>query len=487
MLRRDCNCTGRPQRLRAFTLVEMLVSLAVVSVALVVVVTAFTITTRTARQAAAYSEASAWVRQFSQQIEQDLAYCVPGESVLVLVGRKQAAALTADDLAAQRRFRVLLGDPTAPNAADEFRSAGGGQSSDPRADLMMFFTNRPTVSQAPAEFVDESRIDTDPRVRRELAYQRGAKFAPALVAYGHAVQGRFEVRGNGEHFFAPVNLQSDSIVNVNYNAASPDQAANLSPFPANQWHLARRATIIESPLGNQSTSVLQLLFAHGDGFEAVRRGLLDSAVGSNRSYAADVAAFRLADFLRLASDPDGFLGLRSADVYSLPGNSAVLQVVNRLLYGNTSGSEVTHHHIATVLPQPPADLRRNLGVHMLPGCAWFQVEFLAPEDPFNSPRYEQPGQDYARSSDDLRWMSVEPGKTYIFAPDSLANRAALLQSERLIEDFQPLNPELRPDPDLPQNRVVRLWPYAVRVTVRVFDPRGRLPEPIVRTIVHRFD
>jgi prepilin-type N-terminal cleavage/methylation domain-containing protein len=487
MHRRIRHPAERPHARRAFTLVEMLVSLAVVSVALVVVVTAFTITTRTARQAAAYSEASAWVRQFAQQIEEDLAYCVPSESVLVLVGRKQAAALTTDDLAAQRRYRVLLGDPTAPNAANEFRSAGGGQSSDPRADLLMFFTNRPTVSQSPALSIDESRIDSDARVRREVAYARGAKFAPALVAYGHAALGRYEARSNGEHFFAPLDLQRDSIVNLNYAPGNPDQSQNLSPFPANQWHLARRATIIESPLGTASNQRLELQFAHNDGFEAIRRGLLDPRNGNNRSYAADAAMFRLADFLRLASDPSGFLGLRSTSLYDLSSGSPVLQVVNRLLYGNASGTEVNYRHLATVLPTPPADLRRNLGVHLLPGCAWFQVEFLAPEDPFNSARYQQAGDDYARSSDDLRWMSVEPERTYVFAPDSLENRAALLQTERLIRDFQPLNPEFRPNPDVPQNRVVRLWPYAIRVTVRVFDPRGRLPEPIVRTIVHRFE
>jgi hypothetical protein len=37
------------------------------------------------------------------------------------------------------------------------------------------------------------------------------------------------------------------------------------------------------------------------------------------------------------------------------------------------------------------------------------------------------------------------------------------------------------------NRRVRMWPYAIRVTVRAFDQRNRLEQPIVRSIVHRFD
>lgn len=469
MPRRACHHRDRTARRRAFTLVEMLVSLAVVSVALVVVVTAFTITTRTARQAAAYSEASAWVRQFTQQLEEDLAYCVPSESVLVLVGRKQAAALTADDLAAQRPHRVLTGDPTAPNAEREYRD--GGQSSDPRADLLAFFTNRPTVSQSPA--LEPGTNLNDPRIRREVEYARGAKFAPALVAYGHAARGRYERRSGGDNFFAPLT-PADHI-------GVPGDPQALSPIPANQWHLARRATIIESPLGGTGYST-QLAFAHQDGFEALRRGVLDLTRGGNRSYAADVAAFRLSEFLAAASAPGGFLGLRSAELYRLNGGT-VFQTVNRLLYGPDSNDERLRH-VATVLPEPPADLRGNLGVHMLPGCAWFQVEFLAPEDPLNSRLYEQPGSDFSRSWDDFRWMEVEPGRTYIFAPDSLENRSALLQTERLAQDFQLLNPNR---PNNVQNRVARLWPYAIRVTVRVYDPRGRLPEPIVRSVVHRFE
>jgi hypothetical protein len=30
------------------------------------------------------------------------------------------------------------------------------------------------------------------------------------------------------------------------------------------------------------------------------------------------------------------------------------------------------------------------------------------------------------------------------------------------------------------------WPRAIRITLRVWDPAGRLPEPITHTIVHAF-
>ena len=42
-------------------------------------------------------------------------------------------------------------------------------------------------------------------------------------------------------------------------------------------------------------------------------------------------------------------------------------------------------------------------------------------------------------------------------------------------------------PNTASNRIIRLWPYAIRITVRAFDPEGRLDYPIVRALVHRFE
>ena len=38
-----------------------------------------------------------------------------------------------------------------------------------------------------------------------------------------------------------------------------------------------------------------------------------------------------------------------------------------------------------------------------------------------------------------------------------------------------------------RNRAIRMWPYAIRITIRAIDQRGRLEEPIARSVVHRFD
>src|SRR5262245_32121270 len=108
------NPKSKIQNALAFTLVEMLVSLAVIVVALAVVVTAFTITTKTARQAAAFAELQGWVRQFAFQIQEDLRHCEPSQGILVIAGRTQPAGLTDADVTAQRHLRFLTGNPNEP-------------------------------------------------------------------------------------------------------------------------------------------------------------------------------------------------------------------------------------------------------------------------------------------------------------------------------------------------------------------------------------
>ena len=172
-------------RRRGFTLVEMLVSLAVLTVALTVVGVVFAVTTKTASQAAAYSEVLNWVRQWEEQMREDLRYVDPARSVLVVLGRKQSASLTKADLQSKRWYREQVGnpvnltygyDPTRANQDDPF-----GVWSSPRADILMFITNRPAASQAPVPNPNAGTV-----LPAALAASLGAKFAPQIVVYGHA-------------------------------------------------------------------------------------------------------------------------------------------------------------------------------------------------------------------------------------------------------------------------------------------------------------
>lgn len=470
------------RRAVGFTLVEMLVSIGVLALALSVVGVVFTATARTTTQAAAYSETLNWVRQFTRQIEEDLKYCEPANSVLVMQGRTQAAALTRDDLDGGRFYRVLVGDADAVNAFDPAydNNAGGPevtQYSDPRADLLMFYTMRPSVSQAPPR---------SPSTLQGRKYLAGARFAPVQVVYGHAALGEPVWNGSVYQFPAVGDLR-----HIEQDVGGGTDPLSLSRIPAVQWHLSRRATILEPTTGTGSSD---LRFTPEE-FSRIRR-----CYSSRDDRAGDVAVLNydayMSGFQPLVSPGPGFSGqirdgIALANPYEftsgLGWNSTARSLILETMY---AGGGEALHHVSTVLPNPPADLRTNLGVHLLPGCVWFQVEFLMPEDPRNSIQYSGPVSDptgvISRRYDVPRWTAIDPGETYVFVPDSPENRALIAErnDQPRLSDFALLDPT---QPASFDNRVIRTWPYAIRITVRAMDDQGRLETPIVRSIVHRFE
>jgi prepilin-type N-terminal cleavage/methylation domain-containing protein len=474
-------------RFHAFTLIEMLVSLAVIALALAIVGVVFAITVKTAGQSAAYTQTHNWVRQFTQQIQEDLRHCVPSQSILVLVGRTQAAALTQDDLDARKFHRVLIGNPAnVPAVYDpEYDTAidAGGNYSNPRADLLMFFSNRPTASVAPNP--------ADPN----SPYAHGVKFAPIRVVYGHAaLADPVWNAGAGEYEFPTNPALLRHIEQTIDGGTSPWVQSRI---PANRWHLSRVATIIRDP--GTTSFPADVRFSLGPPGACGKvpqcepytdRGywLPGDAALLNLPFLLGTLGAGLTDWYGLGTPPLPPLWQPYA-VYS--GSTLFTDTIDSLVYGDG----VTNHHVATVLEEVPVDLKSNMGVHMLPGCVWFQVEFLMPEDPRNSAEYSNPdptdsigGGPYSSRSDMPRWTTIEDGFTYVFVPDTPENRSVIASQTvgggGRIDTFAMLNPT---KPDTVDNRIIRLWPYAIRITVRVWDARGRLDEPIVRSIVHRFD
>ncbi|MBK8915896.1 MAG: prepilin-type N-terminal cleavage/methylation domain-containing protein [Phycisphaerales bacterium] len=457
---------------RGFTLVEMLVSLAVVSVALVVVVSAFRVATQTARQAAAFSEISAVARQWQTQFEEDLRNVDPSSSMLVIVGGTQAAGVGPDQVAARRFTRVLMGDPArVPRNYDPVRAPqADSQYSDPRTDILAFFTRRATTSQAPLP--PYVQLNLNNRVEaQQAAYRDGARGSPLLVTYGHAALGDLGLATSGQ-------LWAGTLRHIFTN---PPTA--ISPIPARDWHLSRRALLIDPPptLTSASTFPFDPGLNSQNVYERLQLALPD--VGAKR--AGDAVTFDLTGFLRDPRfDPrfSPYRGVGGTRAPALP--NAAIDLVDRLLY--PAGSEGARH-IATVIGQPPPELATNSAVHLAPGCAWFHVEFLMPEDPRNA--LDHP--DINTRAENLRWVSVPPGRTFVFVPDSSENRALIASTpiaNGRLGDFGEVTPEVPNNPlDDVTDRRIRTWPYALRVTIRLYDPRGRLEEPIVRSIVHRFD
>jgi prepilin-type N-terminal cleavage/methylation domain-containing protein len=485
----------------AFTLVEMLVSLAVLVLALSVVGSVFAITTRTAGQAAAYSEVQGRVRQLFTELRADLDHCQPSESILVLVGRTVPAALDADGLDAGRYYRELVGDPLrvpggfdpeyspSPLPPASYLDPQTTQYSDPRADILMLFTNRPTVSAAPPE---NPTIDT---VGQSAAL--GVKFSPVQVVYGHAAFAEPVLQGNEYEF--PDESLAGAYRHIDEQTPTPQ-----SIIPASQWHLARRQMIVGRFDDTSFDPDLDNLF------EWKRIVRCQAAIGeTGHPTPGDLVEYNFTGLLDRFSPRPGFEPAQNIPYnYFTSGAwpATDQQEIYDLLY---YGGAVLNHHVATVLTDVPVELRSNLGVHMLPGCAWFQIEFLMPEDPRNSVLYTDPDPDInntgangvgiagaAPSYATPRWTVVEPGETYVFVPDSAENRASIASQinpanglpQGRLATFARLDQDPGGDPtDAVQQRIIRTWPYAIRITVRAFDDAGRLEQPVVRTMVHRFE
>ncbi len=539
----ECAAAGagsRPSSLRltvsgsllppAFTLIETLVSLAVLVIAISIVTGVFALTSKTAAQATAVADIEAALRGFFLEMEEDLKGVDPSRSVLVIYGRTQKAARNADELAAALgssngtpAWRVLVGDPASlpnnydprfvPNVTGDTMPNGSPIYSDPRADILMFFTERMLASNAPPK---AQSLVGDPDAAFQYSLQLGAKVAPAQIVYGHGSFATVTPNGTGAYFWS--NPQHIEVTAGNQND-------DISPVAASEWMLTRRVGLPEPYPGGAvgGPGLVSPPAFTGDGsgnatsddFTRILRGFSeDTALAGDSIVNLNNAAYNgNFDFLTYLSyfapydptnsgQPTG-LAERSPydidDVVSGPGTLGAwtlsggrnADLVNNVLY---PGGRTARHHVSTVLRDCPPELQSNRALQILPGCAWFQVEFLMPEDPRNAPDHPLSQQ----RNDVPRWVEVPAGQTYAFVPDSAENRTLVEQQLNAdgtavagtrLDTFGRLIPPVAPfvAPDTPDNRRVRLWPYAIRITVRVFDQDGKLDEPLVRSMIHRFN
>lgn len=488
----------------------MLVALGVMIVAMTVVATVFSLTTRTAATSTGLAEAQTLLRAFTQQIEQDLAGVDPRNSVLVIVGRTQQASLTADDIAAERYLRTLVGDPNQVQGAYQDRSAyektpepngpdGFAEYSDPRADILMFFTQRPLASEAPPP-------DLNPAgpANQNYPFLIGAKMSPSQIVYGHAAIDQAEPVGSST---PPTYRFADRLKHIR-----PTSGAGPSELPITRWVLGRRQGIIRNVTAPSNP---KYAFTPQE-FDRLVRCYSDPTNSPNDP--GDAASLDLTAFFNeFGTKPSG--GVEPAIIdrspYRFDASPDWTNGRNRILGAGNSGGILYHpstqrelRHVATVVEDPPANLRSNLAIQALLACGWFQVEFLMPEDPRNARDYYDNRATGPRNlrGDMPRWTHVPNNQTYVFVPDTDANRRLVASQvdlngksppsappppppSRLLrsDDFAVAPPPTTPSPYPMADRKIRMWPYAIRITVRVYDRLNRFTEPLERTIVHRFD
>jgi hypothetical protein len=348
----------------------------------------------------------------------------------------------------------------------------------------------------------------------------GAKIAPIQVVYGHAalaqaIRNGTYADGTPKYDYPGINERTDIEPR---NVSTP--AEEISPLPANRWQLARRAVILDGVpprpgdvpayTFNQNYDAPRLLFCRADS---------PSSDYMAPPQGGDVARVSLPTLLELFEPESMSAPLKGAALVipyqdievSSQWSGDIRTTIRQLLYpGWTQGRDWRPHHVATILEDVPPELRSNSNLRALPGCVWFQVEFLMGEDPRNSLEYTPPAPNTipgnpnpSQRGELMRWVSAEVGQTYLFVPDTEANRALVAaqvnttgtSGSTFAEDTrlatfarkdQNANAQWDKADAIPQ-RIIRMWPYAIRVTVRAYDSRGRLDRPIVRSIVHRFD
>jgi len=504
-------------RSRAFTLVEMLVALAVLVLALAVVTNVFRLTSDTAKTSSALTDVHARLNSIIDRLKADLNGIDPSQSILVIHGRTQAAARTQEELDGRRFLRFLQGDPNDVPVGyqpdlDLNLDPGGADNepeySDPRADLLMFLTNTAQASQAPP--------NPPPSGNPPGVYQLRGKHAPLLVKYGHAALDRVDPIPNTTP--PAFRYGSDNgPASLRHVSRRLTDGTLRSELPVLRWHLGRVATIIEPTSQSKLWLRSDTLFGKAD-FPRVMR--CDNYTDPREP--GDVALLNVPLVLQQFG-PNPTLALPQPAAEYRPYNvaspalgphwpTALRQIIFGLLGpGGEQDFALANglRHIATVVEHPPTNLQGNLGVHGLPACAWFEVEFLMPEDPRNARDYYAradatlPGA-FNRRSDLPRWTSVPSGQTFVFVPDTAENAALvagnfpanpLAPSDARVLRFGKIDQRLKgpadPPPTTPAdsaaNRRVRMWPYAIRITVRAYDPEGRLDNPVERSIVHRFD
>lgn len=439
----------------AFTLMELMVSVAILLAVLALIGTIFSTTSKAGGNATAVTTVYRQLRQAGEIIRQDLERMDPSRDALGVAGVIVPAR-------SDRRFPTSI----APH----------------RADVLMLITER--------------------RDTRPVAYQDYANPDVALgqrmqVVYGHADTAQF----NGP---LPVNGTVRRI------EGSP------SDIPAYDWHLARRTVLFPStvlmgsPAGTAEAGVIGLtaddfLLGNADvtrspqvtydflfpaGVFRYRNGQLAELYLKNYyygiswysyEYRTPPGAWRLyrEDTGRWHSPAGGNTWTRSElgtaispplpapdpppfNYYQgpYPANGLDLPGMDKHFY---NGDPAANNRRTVIDTSPRRDDPRRLAPLFLPNCSDFRVEFTY-DDPRDVNLQQDPLDRAGPSSAipnafirPIRWQAVASGEQWFWSKITAY-------------------PSDRTHPDR--------WPTAIRITLRAWDAAGRLQEPVTYTLIH---
>lgn len=405
-------------RRRAFTLTELIVAVGILVALMAVVGGVFSLSGKAASQATAVMTVHRQLRMLRETLRQDLSGVDPTRSCMAVAAVLQSTYETPID----RENGVL---------------------SDHRADVLMFFTETPQRSYI-------NRIDG-------LGNPRPAE-APAQIVYGHANLADINPTSSNPTTFPPV-----------INFVLPIRAVESATMNASDWRLSRRVVHFNN-LPEQEN-----LFWIGTGPNA-GPGFINAAVLESENDRADLRPF----------DYDKWIA--GNGLFTTAGTNGTM-LWNQWRPNLQTDFFYNGPNTRTILdPDPPVGFGDQLAYDLLPGVADFKVEYTY-DDPSDAALirpvlwidpllvtgapYTAPGLLPGR----MEWQAGNPDQ---IAPRHVNSPGHAARSGSFSSDYNGIAGVYGLDPvdlgtGVPYVKP-RTWPKAIRITMRVYDPRGVLAE-----------
>jgi type II secretory pathway pseudopilin PulG len=511
------------QRRPAFSLAELVVALGILVVMLALAGQVFNFTVQSTGQATALVEINQRLRALEQSLREDLRYVIPGQSLLLIQGNPVNAYWTEDQQLADNDGNPANGYPRIKDPDREFIQDNETLPLPPRADILMFFTSRRQQSYV------------DPSVTASVQQ----------VVYGHAELGEYTPITQGGAGNDPAyqfrGILEEPIYPVD-TTGYPDPV-EVSRIPASRWHLARRNVLIapqyrprvdppRNPNGTEEPSIIDSPVGKFDDLR-VLRGMTDIIAHFRLTDTTQIQPFDYDNDVQRPARFDESMPAPQLDVFVGSWQLPRIFAFKRAPYARSQ-----------LDPNPPPAFAGRLGHYLMPHCASFKVEWtLDPKSSFVAGRMDgltevlwfDPGHvethyDPDPSKDDpLKALADAIERAEDANDQELLNRLRNLLENRsthpdgfrysLADRFRSnafqgtvSNPDLDVpwpplsriygnegranmvaftatrrvgDPEEDRNEFVPddVFPNALRITVDVFDPQGRLERPIRHVMV----
>ncbi len=403
--------TARP----AFSLAELVISVGILVLLMSLAGQIFSFTVESTGQATALTKINQTIRMMERTIREDLAQVQAGRSIMIIQGNPVNAYWTADGREADDNGEPSDGYDIPVDPDREYLNASGDIIPlSPRADVLMFVTARKGQS-----FVNPN-MTTLSGSSQPLTSQL------QLVTYGMAELGDYTYNATTSTptFTHPYGTNATGAPNspVVPTTGTPPypSTTNVSPFPASQWHLSRRPTLL------LSTSFADLTAAFASDPSALNN-LMPSTLDAKDDFPKLINSS--SDFMAGVSLEEDILRPDVLPYLAVDASNKAPWYLPPFLTNNTNLTNPAMGAMMLIDPsqvdtEPPPLLAKRMGHYFLPNCASFKVEWtLDPQSEFVGGRLD--------GINDTLWFDPgdngDPLLPAATGPDPLRSAALMLQ------------------------------------------------------------